>query len=412
MRALRRPEALVVLLTIAAVALRIAVLGGRGFPSDVDEIVRWAHRIASEGLGQMYARGPQGVNYPALLYVLWPLAAWAHDDVLRIAVKALSIPFDIAIGGLLYVVAGAQGRWRGVLAAALYWLAPATVIAGPFWGQIDAVGTLPFVAALVAAGKGRWLTAGTLAAIAALLKPQFGLAAVVVIVAAAVGSIRSADARPLLRTAGGGLAALAAISMPLGLTVDRSVRLVLDASGPWPYTSLYAFNPWGLTVGFLKPDEGYFAIGAALFAIGLALSLIPLWWRRDVAALLAVGTYAVFAFYFLPTRIHERYLFPALATLAPLAAMRSRLLVPYVTIAAMFTLSLLYMLSENAASTGVVAPSLVRSTVFSWTGVQAIGTILIGASVLSVWRTLTGGASILRGEADAPPSAIALTKQK
>ncbi|HSM37832.1 MAG TPA: hypothetical protein VK838_00740, partial [Candidatus Limnocylindrales bacterium] len=61
----------------------------------------------------------------------------------------------------------------------------------------------------------------------------------------------------------------------------------------------------------------------------------------------AVGAFVIFAFYFLPTRVHERYLFPAMAVLAPLAAVSWRVLGPYLALSAGFTLSLLYVLVDT-----------------------------------------------------------------
>lgn len=334
----------------------------------------------------MYADGPQGVNYPALLYVLWPLGSWFGEDALRMTIKGLSIPFDLAIGLLLYLMGRRAGEWRGVLAAALYLLNPGIIIAGPFWGQIDAAGTLAFLGALVAAGQRRYALAGAAAAMAALLKPQFGLVGAVLLVTVAVECVRHAERGPLVRAAIGAVFVAVAVASPLGLTPGRYVALVREASSPWPYTSLYAFNPWGLIFGFLNPDAPYVGLGAALLVTGLVASLLPLWRQRDLPTLLAVGTFVAFAFYFLPTRVHERYLFPAFAILAPLAAMHTRLLVPYLVLSAGFTLSLVYMLSRNATATDVVAPPLVDVTVFSGLGVVGIGLSLMGAAVFIILR--------------------------
>ena len=61
-------------------------------------------------------------------------------------------------------------------------------------------------------------------------------------------------------------------------------------------------------------------MGAVLFA---AAALVAAWIviRRDDAVGILVGTLVVaVAFFVLPTRVHERYLFPALALAAPLVA--------------------------------------------------------------------------------------------
>jgi len=88
-------------------------------------------------------------------------------------------------------------------------------------------------------------------------------------------------------------------------------------------------------------------VGGALLLIGLAASLLPLRRHRDLWTILAVGLFVCFAFYFLPTRVHERYLFPAMAVLAPLAAVTWRVLVGYLLLTAGFSASMLYALVET-----------------------------------------------------------------
>ena len=126
---------------------------------------------------------------------------------------------------------------------------------------------------------------------------------------------------------------------PLGI-LDRLVALVQKASETYPYTSLYAFNAWSVALDFWQPDDAYVAIGAAALVAGLLASCLPLWRRRDLGGLLAAATFAAFAFYYLPTRAHERYLFPAFVLLLPFAAARTRILMPYLVLAVSFAVSL------------------------------------------------------------------------
>ncbi|MBM4421117.1 MAG: hypothetical protein FJ034_05965, partial [Chloroflexi bacterium] len=159
--------ALIAILT-AGVLVRLATVGGPGFTSDVGTFMAWAERLADRGPWGFYEPGYFADYPPAFLYGLWLLGLVLDGEALRLAVKAISIPFDVGIALLLHRVAGARGAWVGTVAAALWMLAPGPVLAGPFWGQVDAVGTLAFLAALVVAGAGRWGWAGVLAATAAL----------------------------------------------------------------------------------------------------------------------------------------------------------------------------------------------------------------------------------------------------
>src|SRR5262249_2950103 len=127
---------------LAGLVLRLAVLGQAGYPSDPTEVTRWAEATRSFGLGSFYAN-VQGGYYPALLYVLWPLAALLHGDALYVAVKGLAIPFDLITGLALYrATAPRGGRSAGLVAAALFVLNPAAIVGGALWGQVDVVGAL------------------------------------------------------------------------------------------------------------------------------------------------------------------------------------------------------------------------------------------------------------------------------
>ena len=85
---------------------------------------------------------------------------------------------------LYLVVARRTEVATGLLAAGLYLLNPAVIIAGPLWGQVDAAGTLLFMGALVALSLHRYALAGGLAVLAGLAKPQFGLVVLPVAVVA------------------------------------------------------------------------------------------------------------------------------------------------------------------------------------------------------------------------------------
>ena len=147
-------------------------------------------------------------------------------------------------------------------------------------------------------------------------------------------------------------------------------------------TSLFAFNPWGLFIGFEKEDGNLVYVGGALLLCGLLASAVPVWRRQDLATLLAAGALIIFAFYFLPTRAHERYLFPAVALLAPFAAVSWRGLLAYVALSAAFAASLLYALSfiDRVALTPELYDVL-RAPPTVW----VIGLTLMAAALGWVW---------------------------
>ncbi|MDP9281096.1 MAG: 6-pyruvoyl-tetrahydropterin synthase-related protein [Chloroflexota bacterium] len=332
---------------------------------------------------------------PAFLYVLWLLAALFDGEALRLAVKAVSIPADVAIALISAAVVWRHGSpGRAVLAAALWSFAPGAVIAGPYWGQVDAVGTLVALLALLSASARRWVLAGALAGIASILKFQFGLALVVVGVAAAIEAYRLRSWRPLLVFP---VAAAAAFIVALGFDQGplRLWAMLRFAGEEYQLTSLYAFNIWSIVAGFLRPDDPYVVLGGILLGAAVIASCVPLWWRRDAATLLAAGAVATLAFYFLPTRAHERYLFPALALLVPFAAARPRVLAPYLGLSVAFALTLVFALSRTVF-TDVRAPAWLDATLFRRDGQIAIAVFMLVCALACALLVSTLDASLVR----------------
>jgi hypothetical protein len=347
-RAILVPVALAGLLVVA-VAVRLAVLNVPGHDGDVMVMARWAEAMARYGPGQFYQH--DNAIYPALLYAYWPLGLAFDGQALTLAIKGLSIPFDVGVALALFGVGLRFGAWRALAAPALYLFNPAVLLAGPVWGQVDAAGTLAYLLTLLALAGGRFGPAGALAVVAALTKPQFGLVALPVAVVALIRWRRDADRAPAAWAAVGAAAAYAVICLPLWLNPIAWLSRVGGAAAFQPMSSLNAPNLWGVFVGYKVPDEGFVWVGAGLALLGFAAALLPLRRRQDLAAVLTAGIFLVFAFYFLPTRVHERYLFPAMALLAPLAVTSGRVLIGYLLLSGAFAMAMLYALVSTTPFT-------------------------------------------------------------
>jgi hypothetical protein len=161
----------------------------------------------------------------------------------------------------------------------------------------------------------------------------------------------SHDLAPIKWAAIGGALAYAVVAVPLRLDPITYLGRVAGAGSFKEMSSANAANIWGLIAGYKHPDGGLVYIGAVLLLLGLVGALMPLGWRRDLPMILAVGAFVIFAFYFLPTRVHERYLFPAMAVLAPLAAANWRVFVAYLILTAGFAASMLYALVDTTPFT-------------------------------------------------------------
>jgi hypothetical protein len=400
-RAIVAPLTAFGILLAIGLAVRLVLVPTPGHWWDVAVMAVWAEELAEFGPGRFYEI--DNSVYPALLPVLWVFGLALDGGQLFHAIKALSIPFDLLIGTLLFVLVGRPAGWLpGLAAAALYLLNPAMLIAGPLWGQVDAVGTLFFLGAVVSTAGHRFALAGALTILAALAKPQFGLVALPLVIVLAQVWWRDRRLAPIGRAILGSLVAWSAVGLLVGLTPWGWVAQVSLISSLAAETSLYAFNLWAFLVGNRVPDGPYVLASAILLAGGVALALIPLRRRQDLATLLAVGMMLAFAFYFLPTRVHERYLFPALALAAPFAAVDRGSLAAYVALSVAFALSVLRALTPNTHYFAADLESALASDGMMW----AIGLALVGSALILIWRSLSGAGDPLNGRAPEPaPSA-------
>lgn len=334
------------MLLAIGLAIRLAVLDARGHPGDAIVIGRWADSLAAYGPWGFFDH--DGSIYPALLYAYWPIGALLDGADQARAIKGISIPFDLAVAVVVYLIATRLvGRGRALIAPALYLFNPGVLLAGPVWGQVDAAGTLALLAALLALAAGRLGWAGAFTVVAGMIKPQFGLVVLPVVSVAVLRWRATRSPMPLVRGLLGGVAAYLLVAVPLRLDPVTFVQQVIESGNFKQMSSANAANIWGLFHGYKVPDGDLLYVGGALLVIGLATALLPLRRRQDLATVLAVGLFVIFAFYFLPTRVHERYLFPAMAVLAPLAAANWRVLVAYLLLAAGFGASMLYALLET-----------------------------------------------------------------
>lgn len=385
-------RSLVLLLVVGTLA-RITGLWSPGHGGDVFAFVTWAEDAARHGLGGYYAGGGES-NYPPMLYLLWPLGLALDSGAgLEIAIRALSIPFDLVLGVLLFAMTRSEtGRDRdGLLAAGFYLLNPAVLMCGPIWGQVDGMAALPMVGAIVAVARGRIATAGALAVIAGLLKPQFGIAGFV-LAGLALFWLREPDGpRRAAVLALSALVTFVIVLVPLGLGPLSYLQLMGDTFSRYPYISQFGFNPWGMVFGFGDNDGSWAAMGTLITVAGIGASLWLLRRRRDLVGLLGVSVLIGLALYYLPTRVHERYLFGAIALLAPLAAIDRRLRWPFFVLSAVFFATLAYVVAtspyrilpgpqlDEFPDWAISIMSAIVTAVGAWTAVRILGLFGIGS---------------------------------
>jgi len=384
--------------------LALVVFPGQGLSSDLGLFESWATTLARVGPGAFYASAGSANYPPGYMYVLWAVGAAGQalgGQATLLLLKIPAIVADIALAGLLYAAAR---RWfggrAGLLAAGLYLFVPVTWYDSALWGQVDAVGTLVMVAAIVLLVEGWSEPAAALGAFSVLVKPQDAIVLVVLVpvlvrrhllrpnsgpvpslgrrltelnghlggllteqgprrLATAAAAAALAGILPLLpfdiaRSAPASLADLPVIGQVAGL-----IGLFVSDGGQFSYLTANAFNAWALVgdhalVSIVGGSGGSWTADSLLVAGGIQavtlgalllvgaglLVAIGLLLRADRLAIILGFTLVAVAFYVLPTRVHERYLFPAFGGGALLAAAALRSSWGYVGLGLLNTINL------------------------------------------------------------------------
>jgi len=312
---------LVALLFIAFL-VRMMLFSFQGNVYDLLTFGSWIGASTDHGLRTFYDRISWCDYPPFSIYILYGFGNLAKllglYNMSRIfdVIKLIPTLFDLATSSIIYIFVRKQASFKlSLVATALYAFNPAVIFNGAIWGQLDAVYTFFIVLSLMLALKSKPKLSVAVLALAILTKPQ---------------AIAIAPLIALLIYKKNGLKTLVFSLIIVALTVFVIIlpfnwsnpaaflsHIYLGAYGGFKFTSVNAFNLWGL-VGFFVPDGGFFILGWALFG-GLTVSVLYFLNKRfdahDEVFIVFCAFMLVFGFFMLPTRIHERYLFPAISLL-------------------------------------------------------------------------------------------------
>ena len=385
----------------AALLLRLAVayvlLPGSGHAGDLNWYSMWAMSVLNNGPGSFYANTV--VNYPpGYIYVLWVVGAISkvissvtHTDVREVTISLVKMPpilLDVACGYLLYRISlqwcdkDATTVRAALIVAASYLFNPVSFYDSAIWGQTDAVGA--FIMLLGTMALLRWPPeiAASTAVIAILLKPQFGIVLMplvgVVLLRRCIWptkALEELDTPSYWEGRYGPVRFITAIVVagvvfytvlaPFNLGFQGFVELMTLNAQKYKFLTVNAFNPWAFVsseaksplvvagvnefsaddVPLIGPLTGV-TIGTVLLASGFFLGIVRLFLRSDWRSVVLVGVFLNLCFFILPTRVHERYVFPTFAFMSLLIAFDRRWIWPTIMLSLGSLINLHAVLSE------------------------------------------------------------------
>jgi dolichyl-phosphate-mannose-protein mannosyltransferase len=392
-------EIIILALVLAISALvRALLFPTKGFPTDTGDFISWFTTASQHGIGPFYSLAGFADYPPFNVYIFWAFGSLANALNLSIATMVKFVPnlFDLSTALLIFFFAKNQASFKIALAStALYTFNPALIYNAAVWGQFDAVYTFFLVFSVMLALKSKPLPSAAMFALGLLTKPQ-GIALLPLII---LLIFKKNGIKKLLTSVLAFAVTVFAVVLPFeGMSIPFLTNIYSSGYTYYSFGSVNAFNLWGLLGLSWIPDGGLYIVGWILFGTFAAFTLYVVHKRFHVSGdFLAIfaAFMLLFCFFMLPTRIHERYMFPAISMLALMFPLIKKTRIVYITLTA--TLFINEAVVLNWLNTGYPSD-------FPWDpvilAVSAINLLMLAYASILLWYELKGHAW-LKAEADA-----------
>lgn len=314
----------------------------------MDDWFAWAIRLNSVGYGQFYSNQVFSDYTPGYMYVLSLLGflkslLQINAQTFYFLLKLPAILTEITLGILIYKeLKSSVSIFYGRLAAGLIFLNPALIFNSSVWGQIDGILALCLFLTIYYLKNKKLILSSILLGVSLLIKPQ----TIAILPIFLLFTLSNFSLKNIIKISLPFLLILYIFSLPFFTNnpLIGLANLIVTTANQYSYTSLFAYNFWGV-VGFWIADTQIWN-GLSYQTWGYIL-LITYWiiigyfYFKKKLSLFTLAALATLGFFFLPTKVHERYLYPAIVFLILATAyFKSRLLLVLTGL-----LSLLYLLN-------------------------------------------------------------------
>lgn len=336
----------VVIVLLIAFIVRVSLSKFGTLILDYHTFIAWSNTVTQKGFIHFYDSWSDYL--PGYIYVLWFLGKINSLNLISeiLLYKLPAILADLATGYLIYLIVSKlkkpqalAGKKTALIASALYLFNPAVLANSTFWGQVDSLTALFSLLSIYFAqinfpASAIFLTIGT------LVKPQAALAAPVILFVILQNKWKFQ--KILLYTLISFLTVLL-LFLPFNNT-DNIFTFIFErigaTTGQYPYTSVNAFNFWGL-FNFWQKDTLVTNVSGYVFSFLGFVFFAKKLWRKEGGEYTLLSITLLFSFFFF-TRMHERHLLPALAPLVIAAASQPTIWLTYSILSINYVANLIY----------------------------------------------------------------------
>lgn len=374
-----------VLLIAGLIVRMLMAYSFHGFILDMNLFKAWGKQMLEDGISSAY-NSDTFVDYPPGYLCVLGILQWIveffglgdmTDNTQGLVNMIYKIPAclcDLGVGYFVYKTARDRlPKNMSLLLAAAYIFNPSVLINSAAWGQVDGVYALTVVAMIYFITKEKLPAAYFICIAGVLIKPQMMFFAPILIWAIFEQVLLTDfNWKKFFVNLFSGLAAvLCAFLFMIPFGVGRVIKQYTETLTSYPYATVNAFNLWGALGMDWEPQEEkflgipattwgtFFLIVSVLFAILICYQM-----RKEKSKYFFAAGCLMTMIYTLSVRMHERYLFPAMALLLIAYCMKplKQLFFAYAGISMVHFLNVgfVYMINpNNEGYTGPKQPEIV-----------------------------------------------------
>lgn len=326
----------------SSLLIRLVLTPIPGFKFDVDVWFAWAERLNQLGFSNFYS-DQVWTNYtPGFLYILGILGFLKNllgiqDGLFYAILKLPSLIAEPILALLIFKLLNKKSFFWATIATGTILLNPAFIFNSAIWGQIDGFLTLfMFLSVYFLSGK-KMILASIFLGLSFLIKPQ----AIALMPVVIFYLINNCSIRNIAQLFLPGTMTVFILSLPFFPKEPfELLQLFSKMVSDYSYNSLFAYNFWGSLGFWIRDDTVWGSLSYQYWGYiiyGCYLLLLAYFYLKGTLSLYTVSALSVLAFFLLPTRVHERYLYPAIVFLIFLSAILKSRLILILTILLSFT---------------------------------------------------------------------------
>ena len=363
-----------ILSLLTGLLLRVLFSPIQGFKFDVDTWFAWAQRLNDLGFSNFYSDKVWTGYPPGFLYILYILGLIkdlfkVNDFLFYISLKFPSIIGELAIGAFAYKLIPEKHKPWKKLALLFIVLNPAFIFNSAIFGQFDGLFTLFLILSVYYLSQKKLILSAALWSFSFLLKPQAILLCPVFL----LFFLKNFSKNNIVNFLIPFVSVIFLGFLPFFPTnpIKGPVDIVFNLFGFYPYNSIFAYNIWGILGFWVLDNKSWLNITYQYWSYLLYILfwiIITIFYYRNKISLISLSTLAALSFFFLLTRMHERYLFPSLVFIIILACLKKS--ITLIILGTIYTLihflNLYYVYIYYNQIYLKLPPVLYNSSVYSW----------------------------------------------